>query len=499
MFDYMKIRITGFVWLLMLVAAACKKDNDRSPLVAAIEGEQFEVLAGDSITFRDVSQGQAARWKWTFEGGAPETSELSSPTVVYIKPGKYKVTLEISNSSQTSTVTKEDFISVGYNQINVNFEADKLVGVDGETIQFTDRTTGIPDTWNWEFIHETQGILYTSTEKNPAIKFEVIGKYSVKLKASNPGYSGEKTINDYIVITSMQADFTASTTATYTGGSINFEDVSLGNVENRTWTFEGGNPATSTDQKPAVTYSTPGRYKVKLAISNATRSSEKEIEQYILVVPGDGLAAFLPFNKVVTDIGPLAMGVTLQGNPVFTETDRNNVVGNAVLFNGSSGVLLQSQGILNLGTGDYSVAGWVKAGTAARMVWQESGKNGSGDNQSWLRMNDNTTDRQLRFNTEEPGGSSILNMGNEGKMSDNTWKHFVCVRKGTNMSVYINGVKVKELNTPAVRNVTGAQNFKIGMQEGVSSFTNFFNGLMDDFLIYKKALTQAEITALYQL
>lgn len=498
MFDYMKIRITGFVWLLMLVAAACKKDSD-SPLMAVIEGDQFEIKAGDTITFRDVSQGKVARWKWTFEGGAPETSELSSPSVVYTKAGTYKVTLEVSNASQTSTVTKENFITVGYNQVTANFEADKLVAVDGETIQFTDKSSGIPETWNWEFIHETQGVLYTSTEQNPAIKFDVIGLYTVKLKASNAEFSGEKTMTDYIRITAMQADFKAASAATYAGGTVTFEDISLGNVVTRTWTFEGGNPATSSDANPTITYAAPGRYKVKLAIADATRSSEKEVEDFVLVVPGEGLAAFLPFNGEVKDVGPLAMGVTLQGTPAFTDADRHDITGNAVLLNGSAGIVLQSQNTLNLGTGDYSIAGWVKAGTAARMVWQESGKNGSGDNQSWLRMNDNTTDRQLRFNTEEPGGSSILNMGNEGKMNDNIWKHFVCVRKGTNMSVYINGVKVKELNTPGVRNVTGAQNFKIGMQENASGYLNFFNGLMDDFLIYKKALTQAEITALYEL
>jgi FOG: PKD repeat len=499
MFDYMKIRITGFVWLLMLVAAACKKDND-SPLVAAIDGDQFEVLAGDTITFRDVSQGKVARWKWTFEGGLPETSELSSPSVVYMKPGTYKVTLEVSNASQTSSITKENFVTVGYNQVTANFEASKLIAADGETIQFTDRSTGIPDTWSWEFIHETLGVLYTSTEQNPAIKFEEIGKYTVKLKASNAEFSGEKTATDYITITSMQADFRAASAATYSGGTVTFEDISLGTVINRTWTFEGGNPATSNDPNPTVTYSTPGRYKVKLAISDATRSSEKEVEDYILVVPGEGLAAFLPFNGQVKDEGPLAMDVTLQGNPAFTANDRNGMDGYAVSLDGSSGIVLQSEGILNLGTGDYSIAGWVKTNTTIRsMIWQESGKNGSGDNQSWLRMNDNSTDRQLRFNTEEPGGSSILNMGNEGKLNDDVWKHFVCVRSGTKMMVYINGVKAKEMTTPTVRNVTGAQNFKIGMQEGASSFSNHYKGLIDDFVIYKKALTEAEIIALYQL
>lgn len=488
---------------LLLLLPACKKDDEKIPLQAAIDGESFEILAGDSILFKDVSQGQASRWKWTFEGGTPEQSELSTPTVTYVTPGTYKVTLEVSNASESSSMTKEEFVTVGYNQINAAFSADRQLIRQGESVSFTDMTTGIPESWNWEFIHETQGVLYSSTEQNPSITFDVPGKYSVKLTAANPAYQGETTETNYlevIDITFVSADFRAAATATYTGGSVSFEDISLGNVESRTWTFEGGTPATSSDANPTVSYSSPGRYRVKLSVSNPALTSEKEIESYILVVPGDQLAAFLPFNQEVRDLGPSAIPVTLVGTPAFTPVDRRSVEGNAVAFDGASGVLLQSQTILNLGTGDYTVAGWVKASSTARMMlWQESGKNGSGDNQSWLRMGDNSTDRQLRFNTEEPGGSSILNIGNEGKLNNDQWNHFVCVRSGTKMIVYVNAVKAKEMNTPAVRNVTGNQAFKIALQEGATSFSNFYTGWMDDLLIYRKALTEAEITALYQL
>lgn len=503
MFDCMKKWIPGLLLLLMLAAGACKKDDDRAPLVAAIEGDLYEVLAGDSITFKDISQGTASRWKWTFEGGTPETSELSSPTVVYNTTGKYKVTLEVSNAGQTSSITKEQFVTVGYNEINVNFIADKQVLMEDESVTFTDQTTGIPETWHWEFIHETNGVLYTSAEKNPTITFDVPGKYSVKLRAANPGHSGEKTVDAMIEVidkTFVSADLAANSTATYSGGSITFEDISLGNVENRTWTFEGGTPATSADANPTVTYAAPGRYKVKLSVSNPYLSSDKEIEQYILVVPGDQLLAFVPFNGAATDAGPLAIPTTIIGNPGFAGADRMNATGNAGSFDGASGVLLESATILNLGTGDYSVAGWVKtASTARMMIWQESGKNGSGDNQSWLRMGDNATTQFLRFNTEQPGGSSILSIGIEGKLNNDQWNHFVCVRTGTNLSVYINGTKVKEMTTPSIRNVTGNQPFKIGLQQGATSFSNYFNGQIDDLMIYKKALTPAEITALYGL
>lgn len=498
----MKHRIYTVVGLLLLLFA-CKKDNEQEPLIASIEGESYEILAGDSITFKDNSSGQPSRWKWTFEGGSPASSVLSSPTITYAAPGTYKVTLEISNAVSSQTVTKDGFVTVGYNQINAHFIADKTVLQQGESVQFTDETTGIPETWEWQFVHSTQGTLYSSTEQHPLIQFDEPGIYSVTLKASNPAFSGEKTIENMIEVIDpafVSAEFIATTTATFSGGSIRFEDQSLGNVETRSWVFEGGQPATSSAINPEVTYPAPGRYRVSITVSNTENSSEKIEEAYILVVPGDQLAAYFPFNGNATDAGPDAIPVELIGNPSFTSSDRNNKSESAVSFDGSSGIAVQSQTILNLGTGDFTVTGWLKTGNTARMmIWQESGKNGSNDNQSWLRMGDNSTDRQLRFNTEAPGGGSILNMGNEGKLSTDQWTHFACVRIGTKMMVYVNGTKVKEMTTPNIRNVTGNQAFKIAMQETTTSFNNYYTGLMDDFLIYRKALNETEIQQLVAL
>jgi len=56
-----------------------------------------------------------------------------------------------------------------------------------------------------------------------------------------------------------------------------FTDASL-NMTTRQWTFEGGNPATSTDAHPEVTYENPGEYTVKLEVSNGTSTKEKTVQ-----------------------------------------------------------------------------------------------------------------------------------------------------------------------------------------------------------------------------
>lgn len=485
---------------IIAAAASCKKDKDHS-ITPDFTSDKQEVLAGQTVTFSDLSTGVASKWKWSFEGGDPATSELSGPAVKYMQPGNYAVTLEISNAYTSVTSKKAGFITVGYNQLVVDFTASKTTALQGESITFTDKTTGIPTTWAWTFTPET-GTPLTSSAQNPTIQFDNPGEYTVKLVTTNPEYSGEKTVSKMLTIidiTSVTADFTAASTATYAGGKIKFEDKTLGTVTGWTWTFDGGSPASSTDQHPEVTYSTPGRYKVKLVSNNTSRNSTVEREAYILVVPGADLIGFFPFNNNNAEVGPGQATVSQTGTVGFANTDRKGVAGNAGQFNGSSWLSTPSSNF-NLADNNYSISVWIKTGGTARMmIWQESGKNGSGDNQSWLRMNDNATTQFLRFNTENPG-SAIISMATEGKVNDDAWHHIVCVRDGLLTKVYIDGVKVKEMTTTAVKVVTGAgQLFKIGAQEGLTSMSNYFNGMIDDLIIYKRAMTDAEVQTLFNL
>jgi photosystem II stability/assembly factor-like uncharacterized protein len=81
----------------------------------------------------------------------------------------------------------------------------------------------------------------------------------------------------------LQADFEADETTVCQGSSVQFTDKS-NNADSWYWVFEGGNPATSTDQNPAVTYNTLGDFDVTLT---ATIGSESDTEikiNYISVI-----------------------------------------------------------------------------------------------------------------------------------------------------------------------------------------------------------------------
>ncbi len=63
--------------------------------------------------------------------------------------------------------------------------------------------------------------------------------------------------------------------------SVNFNDLSSQSTTSWQWTFEGGIPATSTEQNPTVTYNEVGVYDVTLIVSNGTETDTLYKQDYI--------------------------------------------------------------------------------------------------------------------------------------------------------------------------------------------------------------------------
>ena len=78
-------------------------------------------------------------------------------------------------------------------------------------------------------------------------------------------------------------DFEADDVVVNEGQTVTFTDLSTNAPTAWQWTFEGGTPATSTEQNPTVTYSTAGTYDVTLVAQNVAGSDEEVKTEYILV------------------------------------------------------------------------------------------------------------------------------------------------------------------------------------------------------------------------
>lgn len=92
----------------------------------------------------------------------------------------------------------------------------------------------------------------------------------------------------------LSADFMADATEICEMDMVTFTDLSAGSITSWDWTFEGGDPATSTEQNPVVTYNEEGSYSVELEVSDGAETVTTTMDDYIQVAmtPPTMLLAF---------------------------------------------------------------------------------------------------------------------------------------------------------------------------------------------------------------
>jgi len=100
-----------------------------------------------------------------------------------------------TNDIDENGVDDDYQVWLGTSPPEANFEADKTSITEGETVQFTDQSSGNPTSWDWEF-----GDGSSSTSQNPSHTYTTAGNYTVSLTATNEYGSDEKIINDYITV-----------------------------------------------------------------------------------------------------------------------------------------------------------------------------------------------------------------------------------------------------------------------------------------------------------
>ncbi len=82
----------------------------------------------------------------------------------------------------------------------------------------------------------------------------------------------------------LKANFSANLTTVNQGGSVIFTDLTSGNPNVWTWTFQGVTPSVFDVQNPTVTYPVPGNYNVTLAVTNSYGESSQITKQAYITV-----------------------------------------------------------------------------------------------------------------------------------------------------------------------------------------------------------------------
>ena len=182
--------------------------------------------------------------------------------------------------------------------LTADFTADLTDICLNNEVQFTDNSIGDPTTWTWTF---EGGDPATSDEQNPVVTYSEAGSYTVTLTVTNDVDPPSEIIQeDYITVNSLAAAFMASTTDLCDQEQVQFTDITNCNATSWEWTFEGGDPATSTDQNPIVTYNTAGVYSVSLTASNDAEENNITEDSYLTVHNCTGLNSYAKLEMSIT-------------------------------------------------------------------------------------------------------------------------------------------------------------------------------------------------------
>ena len=139
--------------------------------------------------------------------------------------------------------------------------------------------------------------------------------------------------------TAPVAGFTADNTEITAGNAINFTNTTTGYQASRIWTFEGGNPSTSTEENPRVIYETPGTYPVKLKVINPcgedsttinitvneAQTGEAPVAEFSYTISQQEEGFSVQFNDLSSNI-PTSWNWTFENGTPATSTERNPLV-----------------------------------------------------------------------------------------------------------------------------------------------------------------------------
>jgi len=152
-----------------------------------------------------------------------------------------------------------------------NFKANDSTICVGDSVQFTDLSTGAPTSWSWTF---TGGTPPNSVKQNPVITYNTVGVYTVKEVVKNGSGSDSLTKVAYIHVIAKPS-VTVPATTTICAGTNTTLTASGGG----TYAWNTGATTSSITVKPLVTTT------YSLTVSNGTCSVDTTVKVIVNPLP----------------------------------------------------------------------------------------------------------------------------------------------------------------------------------------------------------------------
>lgn len=274
--------------------------NSSSSMILNYDNGQNEVATSPAIDIREGSQLEFYCYAsgiylvygaWKLYAIVDNTSTLLIDQFLWAQEKGYdgpsweKFTVDLADyagkSVQFSFVYQgdygEDEAIDGFKIKQANTGDDATISIkEGESVHFINMSAGNITSWNWTF---EGGNPASSNEQNPVVTYDKAGSYTVTLTVSDGNTTSTATREAYVNVSGEapianvglpQGAYLSPWVMMFVPIKvpITFMDASTGNPSQWAWTFQGAEPATSTEQNPTVTYPQAGNYGIRLEVVN---------------------------------------------------------------------------------------------------------------------------------------------------------------------------------------------------------------------------------------
>jgi hypothetical protein len=233
-------------------------------------------------------------------------------------------------------------------------------------------------------------------------------------------------------------------------------------------------------------------YRRAITISNSGTSALTDYQVLVTnpIYNETGLVGSWHFNEGSGTIAFDSSGNNNNGNLVNGPTWVDGKFGKALSFNGvNQKVSIPETPSLRFGSGNFAITVWMKSNVSQRQ-WMVS--HYSGANPGWGCGVVDTSGKADFFTRSSAGTTEVIS---SRVITDGQWHFVVCQRVGNEFRIYIDGV-LDASQTFAHTSVDNTASLAIGEEANYNR--QWFNGIIDEVRIYNRALSDAEIQALYQ-
>src|SRR5581483_9806687 len=240
-----------------------------------------------------------------------------------------------------------------------------------------------------------------------------------------------------------------------------------------------------------VQFSQPGTYMLQITDTSGGGNATAQITIGVKPAPDSNLAVWLKLNETSGTTASDSSGNGKNATLVNTPTWTTGLFNNSLSLSGTTQYVTLPTGIVS-SLSDFTISTWVKPGSVSN--WSRIFDFGTGTTAYMFLTPQNGATSVPRFAITTSGGAGEQQINANAALSPGTWTHIAVTLSGSTGILYINGVETGR-NSSMTLKPSNLGNTALNYL-GRSQYSDpYLAGSLDDFQIYKRALSASEIAA----